>query len=223
MLKSRRLTSLLSQSLTPLSPPIDTFTPSTDATPSSDHQSAKESPSTTTTTSSAAALPPAHSPRIVMVVLLTTSGNLLAASTLNSSSAATIAHSLALSPSVSQSTLGAGQNGNGTTAGSIGSATSAIHLADLSPKPRVYASYAANVWRSYTKSLEQDAVFETEDPEVDWIAVENEESTIIIHSVAGSVLLALVGERGSPVGLVYARTTAMASTLREELQGFSFD
>lgn len=177
MLKSRRLTSLLSQSLTTIVPPIDTFTPSCPST----NADQLVNPAT-----SSLSHPHVHTPRIVMAILLTASGNLLAASTLNVSNAVT-SHSLALSPSISQSTLGVGENGPS----SIRSTNSAIHLADLSPKPRVYASYSANAWRSYVKAIENGELFE-DDREVDWIAVENEVRFFLFNCFRKSFILILI-------------------------------
>ncbi|KAK9367274.1 hypothetical protein V1509DRAFT_626816 [Lipomyces kononenkoae] len=234
MLKSRRLTAFLSQSLAPLAPPIDTFTPQS----SSDNEhSIPEQVQSHEQVVDTAKLPPPHTPKIVMAILLSSTGNLLAASSLSGSYSSS--YSLALSPSVSRLSTSAGSTsgvvgGDGARAGSpnIGSpgaiagplSNGAIHLSDLSPKPRVYASFAANAWRSYTRAIASGDIFdETIDTTISWIAVENEESTIVVKAVSSQILLALVGERGAPVGLLYARASAMASTLFEELKGFSFE
>ncbi|KAK9315515.1 hypothetical protein V1522DRAFT_384152 [Lipomyces starkeyi] len=236
MLKSRRLTTLLSQSLTPLAPPIDTFIPS--SSPDTPHSLSEQAQAQAQEQLvDTAKLPPPHTPKIVMAILLTSTGSLLAASSLNANYSTS--YSLALSRSVSQLSTSAGSTsgpvggeggGGGTTnIGSPGAivgslANGAIHLSDLSPKPRVYASFAANAWRSYTRAVTSGDLFDDAvDPGLSWIAVENEESTIIVQAVSSHILLALVGERGAPVGLVYARASAMASTLFQELKGFSFE
>ncbi|KAK9352417.1 hypothetical protein V1505DRAFT_346217 [Lipomyces doorenjongii] len=234
MLKSRRLTALLSQLLTPLAPPIDTFNPS--SSPDTPHTLSEQAQAQEQLVDTAK-LPPPHTPKIVMAILLTSTGSLLAASSLNANYSTS--YSLALSRSVSQLSTSAGSTsglvggeggGGGTT--SIGSpgaivgslANGAIHLSDLSPKPRVYASFAANAWRSYTRAVTSGDLFDDAvDPDISWIAVENEESTIVVKAVSSHILLALVGERGAPVGLLYARASAMASTLFQELKGFSFE
>ncbi|KAK9373339.1 uncharacterized protein V1513DRAFT_177931 [Lipomyces chichibuensis] len=227
MLKSRRLTALLSQSLTPLAPPIDTFTPS--SFPDTPH-SLSEQAQAQEQLADTAKLPPPHTPKIVMAILLTGTGSLLAASSLNANYSTS--YSLALSRSVSQLSTSAGSEGGGGGTTNIGSpgaivgslANGAIHLSDLSPKPRVYASFAANAWRSYTRAVTSGDLFDDAvDPTISWIAVENEESTIVVKAVSSHILLALVGERGAPVGLLYARASAMASTLCQELKGFSFE
>ncbi|KAK9447420.1 uncharacterized protein V1518DRAFT_84160 [Limtongia smithiae] len=261
MLKSRRLTALLSQALTPLAPPIDTFHPDdAGAGPADENdddgtrESAATSTATTTKTTAdtggtngtlKSPLPHPHTPRIVTAVLFSAGGNLLAAASLNGNSHLhnhTGPYSLALSPSVSQvstSSIGAtsllfhsqpppvplSPSANGAAA---------IHLVDLTPRPRILAAYAAAVWRSYdeaiaggdlfpeTSALERDGGGEDPDA-VEWIAIENEESTIVVHSVLEGMLVALMGERGAPVGLLYARTNAVATTLGAELKGFSFE
>ncbi|KAK9384957.1 hypothetical protein V1515DRAFT_609634 [Lipomyces mesembrius] len=234
MLKSRRLTALLSQLLTPLAPPIETFTPS--SSPDTPH-SLPEQEQAQEQFVDTAKLPPPHIPKIVMAILLTSTGSLLAASSLNANYSTS--YSLALSRSVSQLSTSAGSSsglvggeggGGGTTnIGSPGAivgslAKGAIHLSDLSPKPRVYASFAANAWRGYTRAVTSGDLFDDAvDPAISWIAVENEESTILVKAVSSHILLALVGERGAHVGLLYARASAMASTLFQELKGFSFE
>ncbi|KAK9236991.1 hypothetical protein V1525DRAFT_405273 [Lipomyces kononenkoae] len=226
MLKSRRLTAFLSQSLAPLTPPIDTF-----ASPQSISEQVQSHEQLVDT----AKLPPPHTPRIVMAILLSSTGNLLAASSLNGSYSSS--YSLALSPSVSRLSTSAGSTSGVVDGGRAGSpnvgspgaiagplSSGAIHLSDLSPKPRVYASFAASAWRSYTRAIAAGDIFdETIDTAISWIAVENEESTIVVKAVSSHILLALVGERGAPVGLLHARASAMTSTLLEELKGFSFE
>ncbi|KAK9467572.1 hypothetical protein V1512DRAFT_261495, partial [Lipomyces arxii] len=238
MLKSRRLTTLLSQSLSPLSPPIDTFQPASPGSlqDSVDSSSTPNGDSHVDSLVDASKLPVSNpTPKVVMTLLLTTNGNLLASSSLSGSHSTP--YSLALSPSVSQLSTSGGSHignsggsvlgGSGMIVGSIGT-NGAIHLSDLSPKPRVYASYAANLWRSYTKAatstglFDESAVDTTVDTTVDWVAVENEESTIVIKYVPNQMLLALIGERGTSVGLLFARASAMADTLAAELKGFTF-
>ncbi|KAK9244815.1 hypothetical protein V1506DRAFT_290609 [Lipomyces tetrasporus] len=236
MLKSRRLTTLLSQSLTPVPPPIDTFTPSSSHdSPQADSEQSQQAQEQLVVDTTK--LPAPHTPKIVMAILLTTTGSLLAASSLNSNHSSSYSLAL-LSPSVSQVSTSAGSAsgilvGSGpsgtTNVGSPGAivgslANGAIHLSDLSPKPRVYASYAASVWRSYSRAIVSGHLFDDAvDTAMSWVAVENEESTIVVKAVSSHILLALVGERGAPVGLLHARATAMASTLSQELKGFSFE
>ncbi|KAK9457775.1 hypothetical protein V1511DRAFT_455132 [Dipodascopsis uninucleata] len=217
MLKSSRLTTLLSQSLAVTSSPIETFDPESTTKLNGGTGEVEENGVINNRKNSLPAIP--HTHRIVMAILLTSSGNLLAASSISGSHATPF--SLALTPSVSQ--MSASGNGSGYSSSQINGMS--IHMSDLSPKPRVYASYAANAWKSYLKTLSNNEFREenSEDIEMEWIILENEESSIIIHSVSDFLLLVLVGEREIPSGLLYGRASAMASILRKELDGFTFD
>ncbi|KAK9479723.1 hypothetical protein V1514DRAFT_327228 [Lipomyces japonicus] len=209
MLKSRRLTALLSQALVFVPPPLDTFkTNVVDQSHSEDN----------IIDISLSISPP---PKIVMVLLLSTTGNLLAASSSNTSHGTQ--SSLGLSPSVTEDNRGLSSQSQ-TLAGSLHTNASAIHLSDLSPKPKIYASYIANVWRTYSKTFATgNVLFDRTNTDISWIAVENEESSIVIHAISENILLAHVGEKAAPVGLIYAKASAMAKTLAVELKEFNIE
>ncbi|KAK9472975.1 uncharacterized protein V1510DRAFT_415692 [Dipodascopsis tothii] len=176
MLISRRLKTLLSNSLSSPSAPGDTVLLST---------AGSSSPLATGT------------PRIVMSLLTTTSGNLLSAST--ASAGGDSGESLAPAVSrLSQASL----------------ATTAAR-GDLLPKPRVYAAFAAGVWGSYRAALA------TTDEAAEWIAVEADEAVVLVHVIAETTLLVLVGSRTTPSGVLLAKASSLAALLRTELKGFS--